>query len=129
MNELKLGAVDARFADIVWESSPMSTGELVKRCAEELNWKRPTVYSALRKFCDNGIFCMENGTVTVLITRDRLHAMQSARFVDDVFGGSLPSFLRRKRQPGLSDRPELSEQTSSCATISTHRDTYTPMPE
>lgn len=30
MNELKLGAVDARFADIVWESSPMSTGELVK---------------------------------------------------------------------------------------------------
>lgn len=93
MNELKLGAVDARFADIVWESSPMSTGELVKRCAEELNWKRPTVYSALRKFCDNGIFCMENGTVTVLITRDRLHAMQSARFVDDVFGGSLPSFL------------------------------------
>lgn len=75
MNELKLGAVDARFADIVWESSPMSTGELVKRCAEELNWKRPTVYSALRKFCDNGIFCMENGTVTVLITRDRLHAM------------------------------------------------------
>ena len=70
MNELKLGAVDARFADIVWESSPMSTGELVKRCAEELNWKRPTVYSALRKFCDNGIFCMENGTVTVLITRN-----------------------------------------------------------
>ena len=52
MNELKLGAVDARFADIVWESSPMSTGELVKRCAEELNWKRPTVYSALRKFCE-----------------------------------------------------------------------------
>ena len=44
-------------------------------------------------FCDNGIFCMENGTVTVLITRDRLHAMQSARFVDDVFEGSLPSFL------------------------------------
>ena len=75
MNELKLGAVDARFADIVWESAPMSTGELVKRCAEELNWKRPTVYSALRKFCDNGIFRMENGTVTVLITRDRLHAL------------------------------------------------------
>lgn len=93
MNELKLGAVDARFADIVWNNAPISTGELVKRCAEELNWKRPTVYSALRKFCDNGIFRMENGTVTVLITRDRLHAMQSARFVDDVFEGSLPSFL------------------------------------
>lgn len=94
MNELKLGAVDARFADIVWSNAPISTGELVKRCAAELNWKRPTVYSTLRKFCDNGIFRMENGTVTVLITRDRLHAMQSARFVDDVFEGSLLAVQR-----------------------------------
>lgn len=30
MNELKLGAVDARFADIVWSNAPISTGELVK---------------------------------------------------------------------------------------------------
>ena len=48
MNELKLGAVDARFADIVWSNAPISTGELVKRCAAELNWKRPTGYSAWR---------------------------------------------------------------------------------
>ncbi len=69
MNELKLGAVDEKFADIVWSNAPISTGELVKRCAAQLNWKRPTVYSALRKFCDNGIFKTEDSTVTVLITR------------------------------------------------------------
>ncbi len=93
MNNLKLGVVDAKFADIVWNNAPITTGELVKQCAEKLNWKRPTTYSALRKFCENGIFKMENSTVTVLITRDQLHGMQSAKFVDEVFDGSLPTFI------------------------------------
>ncbi len=93
MNELKLGAVDARFADIVWDNAPLTTGALVKLCAERLNWKRPTTYSALRKFCDNGIFRTENSVVTVLVTKDELHGRQSARFVEDVFGGSLPAMV------------------------------------
>ena len=93
MNELKLGVVDGRFADIVWNNAPITTSELVKRCTAELNWKRPTTYSALRKFCDNGIFKMENSVVMVLVTKDELHGMQSARFVDDVFDGSLPALI------------------------------------
>lgn len=93
MNELKLGVVDGRFANIVWANAPITTRELVKRCAAELNWKRPTTYSALRKFCENGIFRMENSIVTVVVSKDELHGMQSARFVDDVFDGSLPALF------------------------------------
>lgn len=93
MDQLKLGVVDGRFANIVWNNAPITTSELVKRCAAELNWKRPTTYSALRKFCDNGIFKMENSIVKVLVTKDELHGMQSARFVDDVFDGSLPALI------------------------------------
>ncbi len=93
MNELKLGAVDARFAQIVWDHAPMTTGELIRQCAQELQWKRTTTYTVLRKFCDNGIFRCENGRVSVLIGRDELRGMQSARFVDEVFGGSLPTFI------------------------------------
>ena len=96
MNELKLGAVDEKFADIVWNNAPISTGELVKRCA---------VYSALRKFCDNGIFKTEDSTVTVLITKEQLHGMQSAKFVDEVFGGSLPAFIA-----AFSSRKKLTDK-------------------
>lgn len=108
MNELKLGAVDEKFADIVWSSAPISTGELVKRCAAQLNWKRPTVYSALRKFCDNGIFKTEDSTVTVLITKEQLHGMQSAKFVDEVFGGSLPALIQEHFQPCAKLQPDRS---------------------
>lgn len=93
MNTAKLGKIDAMFADLIWDNAPITTGELVKKCNDVLSWKRTTVYTALKKFCDNGIFKTENGTVTVLITRDELHSMQSTRFVNEVFKGSLPSFI------------------------------------
>ena len=63
MNELKLGAVDAKFADIVWSNEPLSTAELIKKCESQLNWKRTTTYSVLKKFCSNGIFKLENSVV------------------------------------------------------------------
>lgn len=93
MNEIKLGAVDAKFADIIWDNAPLTTGELVKYCSEILGWRRTTAYTALKKFCDNGIFKTENGTVTVIVTRDELHSRQSERFVNEVFHGSLPAFI------------------------------------
>lgn len=93
MNELKLGAVDARFADIVWSNAPLSTSQLIKLCESQLNWKRTTTYSVLKKFCSNKIFKLENSIVTVLVSKQELHSRQSNKFVDEVFDGSLPSFI------------------------------------
>lgn len=93
MNELKLGVVDSRFADIVWKNAPLSTAELVKKCGEELSWKRTTTYSVLKKFCDNNIFKLENSVVSVLVTKEELHSRQSEKFVEEVFDGSLPAFI------------------------------------
>ena len=93
MNELKLGVVDSRFADIVWNNAPLSTAELVKKCGEELSWKRTTTYSVLKKFCDNNIFKLENRIVSVLVTKEELHSRQSEKFVEEVFDGSLPAFI------------------------------------
>lgn len=93
MNELKLGVVDARFADIVWKNAPLSTAELVKKCGDELSWKRTTTYSVLKKFCDNSIFKLENSVVSVVVSKEELHSRQSERFVNEVFDGSLPAFI------------------------------------
>ena len=93
MEELRLGAVEARFADIIWSRAPLSTKELVALCEKELNWKRTTTYTVLKKLCERGIFKTENSTVSVLIERDEFYAIQSEKFVDDTFGGSLPAFI------------------------------------
>lgn len=93
MSDYKLGAVEARFADIIWEHAPLSSGELVKRCEAALQWKKPTTYTVLRKLCARGIFKNENGTVCVVITREEFYARQSREFVDESFAGSLPAFF------------------------------------
>ena len=51
MIDIELGAVQERFADIVWAHEPVSSGELVKLCEQELKWKKPTtaLSSALKK--------------------------------------------------------------------------------
>ena len=39
MEDYSLGLVEGRFAELVWSREPLSTGELVKLCQEELGWK------------------------------------------------------------------------------------------
>jgi len=90
---MKLGAVEARFADLVWANAPIGSGELVKLCQQELNWKKPTTYTVLRKLCERGIFQNEHGTVTVRLSRAEFYAIQSEEFVEETFDGSLPSFI------------------------------------
>ncbi|MBQ7830360.1 MAG: BlaI/MecI/CopY family transcriptional regulator [Clostridia bacterium] len=93
MEEMKLGAVESRFADIIWANQPLTTKELVQICEKELNWKRTTTYTVLKKLCDRGIFATENSTVTALLTKDEFQAIQSEKFVGETFDGSLPAFI------------------------------------
>ncbi len=93
MEEMKLGVVEARFADIIWKNEPLSSGELVKLCASELGWKKSTTYTVLKKLCERGIFKNENGAVSSLISKEDFYALQSEKFVEETFDGSLPAFL------------------------------------
>lgn len=93
MEDMKLGVVESRFADIIWRREPLASGELVKLCQEELGWKKSTTYTVLKKLCSKGIFQNQGGRVTSLISREAYQALQSRRFVDDTFQGSLPAFL------------------------------------
>lgn len=93
MEERKLGPVELRFAELIWENAPISSGELVKLCAQELEWKKSTTYTVLKKLCEQGLFQNQRGTVTVLVSRQDYQARQSKQFVADTFSGSLPAFL------------------------------------
>ena len=93
MAEYKLGVVETKFADLIWAHAPLSSGALVRLCEQELEWKKSTTYTMLKRLCQRGIFENENGTVKILITRDEFKAAQSEEFIDETFGGSLPMFL------------------------------------
>ena len=104
MKEITLGAVESRFADIVWSHAPIASGELVRICERELQWKKPTTYTVLRKLCGKGLFRNDGGIVTAIISRADFYAAQSEQFVSDTWGGSLPAFVAAflSRKP-LSD--------------------------
>ncbi len=93
MVETKLGVIESRFADIIWENEPIATTELVKICEDEFSWKRTTTYTVLKRLSERGLFKNDNGVVTALISRDEFTALQSENFVQENFGGSLPAFL------------------------------------
>ena len=105
MDDLRLGAIESRFADIIWDNAPLGSGELVKLAAQELGWKKSTTYTVLKKLCERGLFRYEGGTVSVQLTREEFHAMQSERFLDETFSGSLPAFIA-----AFSTRKKLSEE-------------------
>lgn len=93
MEEIRLGLVEAHFADIVWANEPIHSRELVKLCDKELDWKKSTTYTVLRKLCERGLFQNQDGIVTSLISKEEYHAIQSEKFVEDTFAGSLPQFI------------------------------------
>ena len=104
MDDYKLGAVERRFADLIWDNEPISSGELVKLCEGDLSWKKSTTYTVLKKLCERGIFRNEHGTVTSRLSRQEFAARQSQQFVDETFHGSLPAFLAAfSRRKKLSD--------------------------
>ena len=81
MSEIQLGAVEARFADIIWENEPLFSSEIVKMAEKEPGWKKSTTYTVLKRLCEKGIFKNESGKVSSLISKSEFYALQSERFV------------------------------------------------
>lgn len=101
MLDYRLGEIEKRFADLIWNNEPINSGELVKLAEKELNWKKSTTYTILRRLCERGIFQNNECVVSSRISKKDFIARQSEQFIDEKFNGSLTEFLaafsRRKR--------------------------------
>ena len=93
MQDISLGVIETKFAQIIWEHAPLSSSRLVVLAQEALGWKKSTTYTVLKRLCEKGIFENNGGTVAVKLNRDDFYALQSKSFVEDHFDGSLPAFL------------------------------------
>ena len=112
MAEYKLGEIEMQFAEIIWENEPISSGELAKKAEMDLQWKKSTTYTILKRICNRGLFENKKGTVTSLVTKQEFLAKRSEQFVEETFQGSLSGFVAAfTSQRKLSDK-EIEELRS-----------------
>ena len=101
MEKYKLGEMEQKFADLIWENEPISSRRLTELCEKAFSWKRTTTYTMLKRLCEREIFQNDRGTVTSLMSKSEFGAAQGEQFLTETFGGSLPRFLaaftRRKK--------------------------------
>lgn len=109
MPEKTMGAVERRFADLIWDNEPITAAELARLADRELGWKKTTAYTALKRLCEKGIFRNESGTVSPILSREEYQRRQSQKFLDDTCGGSLPAFIAAFTSRGGLSRADLDE--------------------
>lgn len=88
-----LTEAEEKLAALIWDKGEMKSMELVRLCEEEMDWKKSTTYTLLRRIEEKGILKNEQGMVKARISRDNFMANQSRQYVEKSFGGSLPRFL------------------------------------
>ena len=98
VRDMEIGEVQERFANLVWDHEPIPSGQLVKLCEQELNWKKPTTYTVLRKLCEKGLFQNVNGVVSSVMSREQFASRRSEQF-EGRCGNNLgtPSHAARSR--------------------------------
>jgi predicted transcriptional regulator len=115
MSHYQMGVLETRFAKIIWAHEPVTSRQLVELAAQELNWKKSTTFTVLRRLCDKGIFQNNKGTVTSLLSVEQYATAQSTQFVNETFSGSLPAFLaaftagRKLTEKEISELREIIE--------------------
>ena len=89
----RLTNAESKLAELLWDSAPIASMEMIRMAQREFDWKKSTTFSVLKFLIEKGLAKNENSCVTMLYTRDEFIAEQSCRYVDDTFGGSLPMFI------------------------------------
>ncbi|WP_425448813.1 BlaI/MecI/CopY family transcriptional regulator [Dethiothermospora halolimnae] len=92
-NELKLFNAEYKFMKLIWENEPIKSTKLVKLSNKNLDWKKSTTYTVLRKLQKRGILKNENTVVTSIVKHNEVKKYESEKLVAKIFNNSLPKFL------------------------------------
>lgn len=93
INPFKLSEGEYSLADIVWREEPVKSSELARLCLENMNWKKSTVYTMLKRLENKGVLRNDNAIVTSKVAREQVEQYISSSVVKNTFKGSLPGFV------------------------------------
>ena len=109
MNIPKIFESEYKFCLILWENEPISSSELVKLCFKELNWKKSTTYTVIRRLADRGIIENKNSVVKSLASKEDVIIQESKDFLEKNFNGSLPLFISSFTKNKAISKSEIEE--------------------
>ena len=105
MKEFRLYESEYRLLDLIWREEPLKSTELVKLAFKELEWKKSTCYTVLKKLETKGFVQNEKAVVTSLVVREQVQRYESEALLTRSFGGSLPAFIAAfTKSRSLSDQ-------------------------
>ncbi len=93
MERVKIHESEYRFCLIMWEHEPVTTVELVKLCQEQLDWKRTTTYTVIKRLGERGVLENNDGVVTSKVSKDEMQRVEMDELLEKKFEGSLPAFI------------------------------------
>ncbi len=100
---------EMKFAELIWQEAPIGSGELVKRCLKEFEWKKSTTYTFLKKLCEQGIFKNENAVVEAVVSREDYLQRRGEEFVERAYGGSFPKMIAAFIESRRLSRAQIEE--------------------
>lgn len=109
MDTPKIFESEYRFCMILWEREPVASGELVRLCREQLDWKPSTTYTVIKRLAQRGVLKNENSIVTALVSREQAQAAEIDDLVEKKFEGSLPAFVAAFTKSRKLSRQEIDE--------------------
>lgn len=92
-NIRKLPESEMKLLEIIWDSQPVKSGELVAKSFEAFGWKKSTVYTILKKLVTKGLAVNDNSVITAVHRREEVLSEKSEDVIAGSYGGSLPMFL------------------------------------
>ncbi len=105
----KIFESEYRFCEILWAHEPVSSSKLVKLCNEQLEWKKSTTYTVIRRLSERGVLQSKNSIVTSLISKEEAQSAESTEVVEKNFAGSLPSFIAAFTRKKALTKSEIEE--------------------
>lgn len=91
--EFRLSDSEYRLMDIVWETEPVNSTELVKEAFGRLGWKKSTTYTVLKKLAEKDALQNEDAIVRALVKKEQVVRYESEQLLNKSFAGSLPDFM------------------------------------
>lgn len=105
MQRFGIGEQEFKMAKLLWEREGIRSGAIVKLCAVEMNWKKPTTYTMLRRLQEHGLFKNENSIITAVMSEEEYLINVAMDLLNDKFDGSLVKFVKLvTTRMKLSDR-------------------------
>lgn len=93
MERIKMCESEYRLMNVIWEDNPISSAQLAQICEDRFKWKKPTVYTMLKRMAVKGYLVYENKMVTALLEKEQVNRSEGEVFLDKLYGGSLPNFI------------------------------------